>query len=934
MKQLFLIALMFICIAAQAQKKTLDHDDFDIWNRVSSTEVSPDGKIIVYHLVPGKGDQTMKIVGSDGKELATIPRAENSTITWDSKYVVFTIKPAMDSVRALKRIKTKDDKLPKDSLGIFNISTKTVEKYARVKSYKVPKEWPGMLTFQLEPELPKKEEKDSTKTDEDKPKPKKKKGKKVSKDNGYHLVVLDLDSKEKDTLFYVTDYEVSKRGANFIYHTSGKDSTINEGVYYYQNSNKNSLPLCRAKGKYTQLALSEDGLQAAFLADLDTTKALIRDYQMRYWAQGKDSALVVAKRGSDGLPSDWIVNQNGKVEFSRKGTRIFFGSSPEPIVQDTTLLTDEIIQVEIWNYQNGRLHTQQNIEADEDRKRSYKAYYNLMDEKIVQLGQLNIPEVKVPDHGDADYALGVSNLPYEKYISWEGYPRRTDLYSINLNTGKATLAKQEVRGDGDISAGGQYLYWYNAEDTTWSTYDNEVQKAYLLTDKMKVSLADELNDQPNYPYQYGAAGWTTGDQNFLIYDRYDIWKLSPDNSTPPQRLTDGRSSKTVYRNVDLNKEEEAIDPTFLLFELFQETDKQGGLASSQNLGSPKTLLMENAGFSGFVKADNAETIVYQKGNQIDYPDLYATNYAFKKSTRLSTANPQQSQYNWATVELVNWNSLDGESLEGLLYKPENFDPHKKYPMITYFYEKNSDNLNRHWGAVPIRSIVNPTFYASRGYLVFIPDITYKIGYPGESCYNDVIPGVTSLIEKGFVDKKRLGVQGHSWGGYQVAYLVTKTDLFAAAEAGAIVSNMISAYGGIRWWTGLSRMFQYEHTQSRIGGTLWEYPMRYIENSPIFSADKVNTPLLLMHNDADGHVPWYQGIEYYTALRRLGKPVWMLNYNGEPHWPTKYENIRDFNVRMSQFFDHYLKGAPQPIWMGKGVPAIEKGINKGYEPSKE
>ncbi|MEQ8573701.1 MAG: hypothetical protein RIB63_06545, partial [Fulvivirga sp.] len=294
MKQLFLIALTFICITAQAQKKTLDHDDFDIWNRVSSTEVSPDGKIIVYHLVPGKGDQTMKIMGSDGKELASIPRAESSTITWDSKYVVFTIKPAMDSVRALKRIKTKDDKLPKDSLGIFNISTKTIEKYARVKSYKVPKEWPGMLTFQLEPELPKKEEKDSTKTDEDKPKPKKKKGKKVSKDNGYHLVVLDLNTKEKDTLFYVTDYEVSKRGANFIYHTSGKDSTINEGVYYYQNSNKNSLPLCRAKGKYTQLALSEDGLQAAFLADLDTTKALIRDYQMRYWAQGKDSALVVA----------------------------------------------------------------------------------------------------------------------------------------------------------------------------------------------------------------------------------------------------------------------------------------------------------------------------------------------------------------------------------------------------------------------------------------------------------------------------------------------------------------------------------------------------------------------------------------------------------------------------------------------------------------
>ena len=328
MKHIFLIALMLTSIILQAQKTPLDHDDFDIWNRISSTKVSPDGKIIVYHLVPGKGDQIMKIVGSDGKELATIPRAENSTITWDSKYVVFTIKPAMDSVRALKRIKTKDDKLPKDSLGIFNIATKTLEKYANVKSYKLPKEWPGMLAYQLEPALPKKEPKDSTKND-DKPKPKKKKEKKVSKDNGFHLVVLDLNSKEKDTLFYVTDFELAKRGANFIYHTSGKDSTINEGVYYYEKSNKSSRALCRAKGKYAQLALSEDGLQAAFLADLDTTKSLIRDYQMRYWSQGKDSALVVAKKGTAGLPSDWIVNKYGKVEFSRKGTRVFFNSSIE-----------------------------------------------------------------------------------------------------------------------------------------------------------------------------------------------------------------------------------------------------------------------------------------------------------------------------------------------------------------------------------------------------------------------------------------------------------------------------------------------------------------------------------------------------------------------------------------------------------------------------
>ena len=199
-----------------------------------------------------------------------------------------------------------------------------------------------------------------------------------------------------------------------------------------------------------------------------------------------------------------------------------------------------------------------------------------------------------------------------------------------------------------------------------------------------------------------------------------------------------------------------------------------------------------------------------------------------------------------------------------------------------FYERSSDDLNNHRSPAYGRSSINYSFYASRGYVIFNPDIQYRIGYPGESAFNCVIPGVTSLIEKGFIDKDNIGVQGHSWGGYQIAYLVTKTDIFKAAESGAPVANMISAYGGIRWWTGLSRQFQYEHTQSRIGGTPWEYPARYTENSPIFNMDKINTPLLIMHNDADGHVPWYQGIEFFTALRRLGKPSWFLNYNEEPH----------------------------------------------------
>ena len=222
---------------------------------------------------------------------------------------------------------------------------------------------------------------------------------------------------------------------------------------------------------------------------------------------------------------------------------------------------------------------------------------------------------------------------------------------------------------------------------------------------------------------------------------------------------------------------------------------------------------------------------------------------------------------------------------------------------------------------------NAAYYVSNGYLWFMPDIHYREGYPGDSALKCIVPGVQALVAKGFVKEDGIGAAGHSWGGYQTAYLVTQTDIFKAIESGAPVSNMTSAYGGIRWSSGMSRAFQYEKTQSRIGGSLWEYPMRYVGNSPVFQADKVNTPVLMLHNDQDGAVPWYQGIEYFCALRRLGKEVYLFNYVGEPHGLRKRQNQTDWAMRMQQYFDHHLKGAPAPEWMKHGVPYIEREREK-------
>ena len=324
----------------------------------------------------------------------------------------------------------------------------------------------------------------------------------------------------------------------------------------------------------------------------------------------------------------------------------------------------------------------------------------------------------------------------------------------------------------------------------------------------------------------------------------------------------------------------------------------------------------------------------RKSSVEEYPDIYLTDPNFNNSRRISNANPQQDSVYWPSVEHVQWMSYDSVQLEGLVYLPENYDTSRKYPLLIYYYELNSDNLHYYRSPKPSASIINPIECASNDYIVFIPDIRYKVGYPGRSAYNSIMSGTDFILENFAVDSLKMGLQGQSWGGYQTAQLITMTKRYAAAMAGAPVSNMFSAYGGIRWSSGLNRQFQYEATQSRIGKSIWEAPELYYQNSPIFHLPKVSTPLLIMHNDKDGAVPWYQGIEMYSGMRRLNKPCWMLVYNNDGHNLKKLANKFDLSIRMNQFFNHYLKDEPMPEWMKNGIKAIDKDSHNGYELDKE
>ncbi|MBE9490472.1 MAG: S9 family peptidase [Bacteroidetes bacterium] len=929
MKTFFTSICLLLVLNSFSQKKILDHKDFDIWNTIKNSTISPNGDFVMYSLEKGERDNNLKIKDAKSNTVFNHERSEKGKFTYDSKFALFSIKPWKDSITEMKRRKVKKDKMPKDTLGIFNLEENQLVKIANVKSYKLPNKWSGYVAYYLE-EIKTDKKKDSV-TDENSKnnkKEKKKKVKKVGKDNGYHLVLRNLTTQKQDTFKYVKNYTFAKRGKRLAFTTTGKDSIAKAGVYTLNlENNKLTQIHSSEKAKYYQLNFSETGKKLGFVVDTDTTKALVRPYKLYVWKEG--SSLAEKLVDSATAPKGYKVSSNGTLSFSKDESKLYFGLATPPIVKDTTLVDEEIVNVEVWTYNEPLLYTVQELDLKKDKKKSYNTVIHLNEtNKLVQIATTNYPNSQIGNEGNSNVALVSNPKPYQLESQWTG-SRASDYAIVNSKTGETKLALSKMASFVRLSPQGKYAYGYSPADSTWFSYNIASGKRIDLT-KGKV-FYNELNDSPRHPGSYGAAGWTNDDASILIYDRYDIWRFNP-NDGSGTRLTNGREHKITYRYVKLDNEKRFIDINEnWLFTTFNEINKYSGYFDynvKSNKG--KQLVSGSYSYSKPTKAELDNHVIFTRQSFEEFPNIRYSDLSFKKQTTISDANPQQELYNWGTSELVNWTSLDGEKLTGMLIKPENFDPSKKYPMIVNFYEKSSDGLFRHRAPSAGRSTINYSFYTSRGYIIFNPDVYYRIGYPGESAYSCVIPGITSLIEKGFVDKNNIGVQGHSWGGYQIAYLVTKTDIFKAAESGAPVANMISAYGGIRWWSGLSRQFQYEHTQSRIGGTPWEYPARYIENSPIFNIDKINTPLLIMHNDADGHVPWYQGIEFFVSLRRLGKPSWFLNYNDEPHWPLKLQNRKDFNIRMAQFFDYYLKAAPKPVWMDRGVPAIEKGINQGLD----
>lgn len=891
-----LLAVMsFLTIKAQ---KPMTPQDLEAWKRITVRSISDNGRWVAGVFTPWRGDSEVQLYSSDGNPLQTYTPASEVKFSFSSDYAVVKMVPAVALTDSLKLKKTKKNKMPMDELIIRNLSAGNEWKIDSLKGYKLAEsgDW---VAYQ-----------------------------RTRKDSS--LVVASLDGARKYVLPSASAYGFAKKKAVLYFVTKDTSDGTKPGLYLWTPDAPQPVLVKEGKGLFVQPTFDKTADKLAFLYTDDKKE---KDYTLALWlAEAGSDAREVVANGKDGLPKGWVLSSNRKLDFSDDASHLFLGTAPAPLRKDSAVLADNRPDVQVWSWDEPVQYTVQHYNVKRDLKKGYAAVYWPDSDKLVQLSDTLLPDAQLPAKGVGDWALVATSRPYSLSSMWEGRTR-SDYYKVSLATGERTLISKADYAGYRLSPGGKYAGTYNLTDSCWYAIRLADNRKVRLTTPQTFPAWDEENDKPDYPYPHGYAGWTEDDAAVLIYDRYDIWAFDPDGKKAPLRLTkNGRENKVTYRRIDLDKEQLFVDlDEPMLMTGFNETDKTTALYRARLTAPTNPVLLAGGAYNydNVMKAKKADRYIYSRENFEVFPDIWATDGKFKKPVQLTQGIRQQEPYIWGTAELISWTSLDGLPLEGVIYKPADFDPDKKYPMIVNFYERNSETLNKYRMPEPHRSTIDYRMYLSNGYIVFNPDIRYRDGYPGESCYSCLMPGVAEVLSRGYVDDKRIGAQGHSWGGYQVAYLATRTRLFAAIESGAPVVNMFSAYGGIRWGSGLARSFQYEHTQSRLGATPWSDPRRYYENSPLFLMDKVETPILIMHNDQDGHVPWYQGIEYFVALKRLGKPAWMLNYTGEPHWPTKTPNKLDFQIRMKQFFDHYLKGEPMPKWMKEGVPAVKQPYETGY-----
>ncbi len=886
-------------VAYTQDRRAMTLEDVMNFNHIQTPAISHNGRWLAYAAWPDRGDGYGIVVSAGNDVEYRIERGANPLFSHSGNRVLFTRIPPLKEREAGNGTNTNN------AAVLVNTSDGSQTTFKNIRSASFSTLYEYLF-------IHKHHEKDTAnKTDE------------KLKQAGSPLLVKDLGREKQVTLPFVDRWRVDSLSSLLVFTV--KDTLeANNGLYYLSLSDLDSGPAVidtTGNPRFNSFSWHERESVLAYTRAEEMEKDSAETTVVCLWrtgGSGPDPLLT-----QDDAPEGYFLPFDNSLNWSNDGQRLFFGfrprrfaaSSNEQVIYGSVI--DSLAMqadTDIWHGEDPLIKTHEKSLWGQSTRQNLVSVFHINDRRMVQLADEEIPDV-IPS-ANGDFVLARTFRPHSKRITWEGWLR--DIYIINIHTGKRQLVTRELRDLTSLSPVSGYLLYF--EGNHWHALDISAGSTIKLTAGIDVPFYDETDDTPSPPSSYHLAGWLEDGESVLIYDRYDIWRANARTGNM-QNITGGtgRKDRTVFRIRKLDDRQLFQNREQLFLEGYNENTKVRALYSARPDRQAVSLLRDDGVNLRFrLLSGDEKTIVFSRESYNVYPDLWVTGTRFRNPARVSRLGEQIDQFNWGTAGLISFNSADGIPLQGVVIKPGDYDPSKKYPVFVYYYEKFSQRLHE-FNQTVINHRPSFGYYASNGYIVFLPDIHFKEGRPGMSAVNSLVPAVKKLIDEGIADPDAIGLHGHSWSGYQTAYVVTQTDIFRAAIAGAPVSNMTSAYGGIRWGSGLARQFQYETGQSRLGSPLYERRYLYIENSPLFYAHEINTPLLIMHGDADEAVPWEQSIELYLAMRRAGKDIIFLQYRDEPHHLRKYPNKVDYTIRMKEYFDYHLRGHEPAGWIIDGTP---------------
>lgn len=943
-----LLTVLIIPIAFGGQTKPLPtFSDYGQWETLtrsgSNGGFSPDGRWLAYGINRTNGNNELRIKKLDDGKTEVVLFGSQAVFSSDSRWIAYRIGYSEAEQEKLKKAK----KPVQNKLGLMNLTTGEMSTIDTIEAFSFSSDGAYLAMRRYRPERVSGGAAAPGRGDGG--------GNAPEEPLGMTLIIRQLSS-GRDTTFGNVSQHIwqNSEKSHLLAMTISADGKAGNGVHLFDPETTVLRVLDSSSSVYKGLVWRKDAADLAVFMDVTDEKKDGPSHIVLSWTGlGKTERQLTYDPFSDSsFPAGMRIVSFRPLLWSDDGKVIFLGIGPwkDKIIQpekgekgDSETEVEEPSTIEIWHWKDVFVMPWQKVHANEDRRRNLLSAWHIDSGKFVQLGKDLINERIVPvRHTKLAYVVEWSKYAMERSIGRMG----ADLYLQDITTGERTKLKENIN-DRYVRSGSSGKYLLFLEDNHYWTVDLATRKITNITKNAPISFINVESDSTAKIYPdllqkppFGVAGWTESDASVLLYDRYDLWQVAADGSKV-QRLTEGADEQIRHRLIRLDQvggmrgrgrgfssPEKWIDLSKPLYlSLYGEWTKKSGYGRLMPDGGVNRLIWLDQNVGSLAKAKDAEIYAYIMQDYDDSPDVFVGAADLKDSKQVTETNPFQSDFAWGYSELITYNTDKGRKLQGALFYPAGYEPGKKYPMIVYNYELLSQNVHR-YVAPSDRSYYNISVFTTQGYIVLEPDIVFRIRQPGWSVVECITAGVKEVIEMGIVDSKRIGVIGHSMGGFNSSFIATHTDgIFAAAVAGAPITDLVSYYGDHHWGSGIAETDHIETGQERMEVALYEDFQAYVDNSAVFNVQNMTVPLLLEAGDKDGIVAWYQSIELYNIARRAKKNVVMLAYIGEDHGLRKKHNQKDYQRRILAWFGHYLKGESAEPWITEGQSFLERDAEK-------